>query len=784
MFAVLLAALALNAQQQPRRPSVVRDSVPADSIKRRTPTRKPVTAELLSTAFADAQARELLLHARRARLTQDSSLKSYEAKVRERLTAKLAVGSRGPERVMYRQESAYRVQWQDKVGAQIEVTGARIGLPIAPKDAEMESLKETLLGSSMTPVPYYPGQEAMWIGSRTVTEDVDDRTIVQPLAQGSEAYYTYATGDSMSWTLPDGRRVRLRELSVRPRTAEWNLTVGSLWFDVASGQLVRAAYRLAVPQDIWMQMDKNRKADSTPMNPIAKMAIKAFTSPMKAEISAIVVEYGLFGGGRYWLPRARSLIGKQQMSFAHMPVSIEQTFTYPSVNGPDTLEPIVLNGPPINRLEVPDSLGAEAARKWRDSAVAARTKVRQAFGDSMKKAPCDSGGVYVVGRMRYDIPVAVTYPCDMKKLVESSEFEKPIYDANESTFGVKERDALIDDALPFGAQALIKLGALPRPSFQYGLSMTRYNRIEGFSSGIRAEQQFGAGYVASLAARIGAADLQPNAELSIGRTNLSKTITLTGYNRLVSASDWGNPLSFGSSVSAFLFGRDEGFYYRASGAELRFDTDVGPKLDWRLFGEQQRTARQQTSYSVGGSFIDNIEAQRGPYAGAAVRWFNIRGIDPRGFRTTTDFRVEGAAGDSSYGRSALDFTMSSGIGRHFASALTLSGGTTVGNLPSQRRWFLGGAQSIRGISPDTALSGNAYWMTRAELGVDRSAYRTMLFGDLGWVGDRRQLSDVGRPLSSVGIGWSMMDGLVRIDVARGLYPTKQTRVSAYLNARF
>src|SRR5262249_29665210 len=97
MFAVLFTAAALALQgQQPRRPSVVRDSVPADSIKRRTPTRKPVTAEALRTAFADDRARELLLHARRARLTQDSSLKSYEAKVRERLTAKLAVGSRGP----------------------------------------------------------------------------------------------------------------------------------------------------------------------------------------------------------------------------------------------------------------------------------------------------------------------------------------------------------------------------------------------------------------------------------------------------------------------------------------------------------------------------------------------------------------------------------------------------------------------------------------------------------------------------------------------------------------
>ena len=34
-------------------------------------------------------------------------------------------------------------------------------------------------------------------------------------------------------------------------------------------------------------------------------------------------------------------------------------------------------------------------------------------------------------------------------------------------------------------------------------------------------------------------------------------------------SDWGHPLSFSAGLSALLFGRDEGFYYRATGAEQR-----------------------------------------------------------------------------------------------------------------------------------------------------------------------------------------------------------------------
>jgi hypothetical protein len=62
--------------------------------------------------------------------------------------------------------------------------------------------------------------------------------------------------------------------------------------------------------------------------------------------------------------------------------------------------------------------------------------------------------------------------------------------------------------------------------------------------------------------------------------------------------------------------------------------------------------------------------------------------------------------------------------------------------------------------------------------------RASLFGVLGWVGNRDSLSHVGRPLSGVGVGLSGFDGLVRFDIARGLYPRQDVRVSFYLNARF
>jgi hypothetical protein len=49
---------------------------------------------------------------------------------------------------------------------------------------------------------------------------------------------------------------------------------------------------------------------------------------------------------------------------------------------------------------------------------------------------------------------------------------------------------------------------------------------------------------------------------------------------------------------------------------------------------------------------------------------------------------------------------------------------------------------------------------------------------------RSRMSDVGRPLSGVGVGASLLDGMLRLDVARGLYPRKQWRVDLSLGARF
>lgn len=80
--------------------------------------------------------------------------------------------------------------------------------------------------------------------------------------------------------------------------------------------------------------------------------------------------------------------------------------------------------------------------------------------------------------------------------------------------------------------------------------------------------------------------------------------------------------------------------------------------------------------------------------------------------------------------------------------------------------------------------GDAFWMGRIELGSSFVGARPVVFYDVGWAGDRRDFGDPGKPMSGAGVGASFMDGLVRFDLARGIYPQKRVRASLYVEARF
>ena len=833
-----LVALALQVAplQAPKADSVARDSIARDSAARaaraasadttarkrrkKEPRRATLTPELERTAFLDATARDILHRARAARLQQDSLLQSYDAKSYQRFSIGVAFKALVRDRLALREESSGRVRWTRRGGVHVELTGSRAVIPIAGKGGQYKA------DIDMTPIPYFPGREPLFplTAFGTVSAEVDENEFVHPLATGAEAYYRYRTGKSMTVVLPSRERITVRELEITARRAGWKLFVGSFWFDDRTGQLVRAAYRLSQPMDIWQvaseeereelaelerdtafmrrdpegwrrSVEEKRKEDEVPA------FVTATFSPARLDISGITTEYEL-REGRFWLPRANYAEGTMQLGFVRSPFKVQEKFEYLSVNGLDSLPQIagLVVSDTVKRdtteteqdgeivIGIGDGVADTAAIRKRVEADTTERGRRHRERIARRERQCAAGDSYtrMVARHGGALRYVVAIPCDSTKLLASADLPKSIYDDGEEAFDEAQRDQLLE-SLDFGLQPSLRGGVPIEP--YWTLNLVRYNRVEGLSSAVGARWAPGGGWTVDGQARLGIADLQPNAELNVSRSNARTTLGLGAYRRLAAANDRGDPLSFGAGLSSFLFGRDEGFYYRTAGVELTGRRGRFGEVGWRVFAEDHRDAVKKTDYSLaktfaGNDMLDNIDAREGFATGAAATLAFSKGLDPRGWRLAGDWRVEGAVGGFDYARTVLDATLSRGLGGRVEGALTGAGGWSGGDLPPQRRWYLGGAQTVRGQVAGTQR-GDAFWLGRMELARSWPIMRPVVFGDVGWAGDRARLLDrPGRIMSGAGVGASFLDGLMRVDLSRGIRPAQMWRVDLYLEARF
>ncbi|MGZ8469457.1 MAG: hypothetical protein ACXW61_08195 [Gemmatirosa sp.] len=422
-----------------------------------------------------------------------------------------------------------------------------------------------------------------------------------------------------------------------------------------------------------------------------------------------------------------------------------------------------------------------------------------------RQAGCETDSTYLAGtHTRFDgaLRMAIRLPCDMSRLATSPDLPPTAFEPDEAVLGTAERDALLK-ALDFALQAA---WSPQRPALRTGLDLVRYNRIEGLSLGAAAASALGRGYTAQAIARLGTGDWTPNGELSLARSDGRTERRLGVFHRLgVANDDWGAPLSFGASVANLLYARDQGFYYRTWGAELagtRASTAPlgGTTILWRMFAERQRSAGREpeTQASLGNAIGDarfgfNIDAASLTALGAGVEMARGFGVDPRGTRLDTRVRAEAALTDradstrgAGYARLVLDGTLARALGP-FAGSLTGAAGMSAGTLPVQRAFHVGGLHTVRDqfAQPDGAgRVGDAFWLARAEVGFGPRAARLAPFYDVGWAGRRDDLASPGRPLSGAGVGLSLLDGLLRLDVARGIHPERRWRVDLSLGARF
>lgn len=761
--------------------------------RRRPVKRIPVTPALLATAFADEQARALVLRARAAQYHVDSSLRAYDAKAYQRFSMGLGLRIAGRERLFMRAEQSQHILWDRDRGALVHVTGARWGMPMV---GEIDDDDPDLQAGAMLALPYVPGRDRLWpIGTfeaRVKRDDneVDEQNIVHPMGAGAEAYYKYSVGDSVAFRLPSGKEFRLIELRVRPRVEHWNTVVGSLWFDRDSWQLVRAAYRLSAPMDIWMVARENR--DSTDKeDPQADIPfwLKPALNPMRATISGITQEFSL-QEQQWWLPIVQQAEGLVEVGKLRIPVEIEERFTYASV----TATPAPASVDSVAVTYVADSLARDSLQTIKktlgDSAYGLAMKMRDSLRRTERKGCAKlQRGTMLRARDEGGARILLVIPCDSVALAHSPDLPASLYASTDKLFGPTDRDELMAEALALKAQAE---GGASKTMFYTGIGggLMRYNRVEGLAVAARAEKSLGSGYSATALARLATADLHPSGEATLSRTDGRRIVAIGAYHRLDVAGDYGEPFSLGASLGALLFGHDDGFYYRTTGIELTRSMADGRGIQWRLFGEHQGNAPLQTQASLprlfghGASFDPNITAQRADIAGLGARLTRTWGMDPHGWRLYSDMKGEVAGGSYDFARGLIDETVSHSLGSHLDGALTGAGGWSGGLVPAQRLFYVGGSRSVRGQPPGSNV-GNAFWLARAELGTSFVGARPVLFYDLGWAGDRNAWQHPGRPLSGAGAGVSFLDGLFRFDVAKGIHPKQGgVRVDTYIEARF
>lgn len=751
-----------------------------------------VSAALATNAFADPAAAELVTRARAARLRNERLVTDYTVNVSQRMGVGIRALRR--DRMLFGQELSARIEWHRDGPSKVQVIGARQRVPVATRGDQIPDD----LDASVEWLVLDPSADYL----RMFGNDADGFS--HPLRQGSEADYRFSSGDTTTLTLPNGRTLRLLELRVRPRRAEFNLMNGSLWFDADSYGVVRAVFAPARPFDIELDGDSG-DADEIP----------GFVKPIRAEVKYVTIEYGLYEL-RWWMMRYFAFDAEAQASVMRIPMRFERVYEGYRVQGgteptPGARRPAGSirerdrRGNDSTGAERQDSLGRvvrdSVARQQRDSLrTVMRECVRQKADSAQQTLEQQRGrsGARIEVRMsegRYERlcrrdqrrpsdawPIDVEVPDDSMTLLSSPTLGEPILSMG---------DVISENEL---RQLGREIGAIPQQPWQYRpqlplgvgalLRHARYNRVEALSLGLAATMDFGRLRLDALG-RIGVADLEPNGELGLTRPARNATFRLGAFRRLAAANPDTRPFGMINSQGALFLQRDDGEYYRTWGAEL---TATNANSGWwsaRLFAERQSAAAVETNASLprlfnkSRQFRPNIVAPDADQAGGSLTLRGSRALG-RSVILGAEATVDGATGTFDFGRGTVTTRLNvAGVGP-LALAFEMGAGTSSGGLPVQSRFYLGGPATLRGYTGGTS-SGESFWRGRVEGGTRLPVARLLLFTDAGWAGDRALFSR-GRPLWGAGVGVSFLDGLFRMDLGRRLSgPNQGFRFDFYLD---
>lgn len=711
-----------------------------------------------SSPYADPTARALHEAAMAERERTDASVVSYTAVVRQRIAAALRMPLK--DRTLYRSEAAHRLWWSRDGENLVQVLAYREQTPVGVNREDID------MGRFDT--AFDPMDDRLFFGFASRDEDLgepdgDDFWFEHPLYPRYADAYRFTSGDTITLSLPDGRRVQAVQLQVVPRQADVHRMTGVLWIEPESGALVRAVYRLSDTFDAFRDIPDLQEEEGEDLS-----FIPGLLKPWTAEISMISVDYGLWDFD-VWMPRSMRMEGVVSAGILHAPITLDYSYELESVT---TEQSLAEDG----EGDLPEVHFAK-----RSEAMAYVNELAFGFDvpyDLEVSNGRESGGV------EYLVPEDRTF------LGTSPELPPPIW---EDAPGFASDDELRESFDDLAALPQARLARTPT-TFRWGLQrpdLTRFNRVEGLSVGARGQvrPQSALGPLSITAtARLGYGDLEPNLHLEIARETLKRRIALNGYHELTSIDPDSRHLGLGNSLMAFFFGRDDGDYYRRTGASLEWTPPSARRRTFRVRGyaEYQRPVGVETDFAVfefwkeGWAFRPNLIADEGWEYGGLVEISPWWGTDRRLVQGGIDITLQAATGATDFGRGALVGSLVLPLPAELRLALEAGAGGVVGAPSIQRLWYVGGPRTLRGYPP-RQMGGESLARGRAELARIFPFGGVSLFSDYAWAGDPSAFAlDDG--FYSIGAGLSLVDGLIRFDAAYGLRAPKDLRIDFYLDA--
>lgn len=660
-----------------------------------------------SDTYRDEGARYMIQRARQARGTEAAGLASYEATIRERIYVGLSASRFRRERGVFLAEQVARVRWDSAGRETYRWLASRQDVPIVGEiEDEERNVERGEYGEDPDDlIPLDPAADRLMLGGEG---------FLHPLADTAGFHYRFASGDTIRIVLPSsGREITLVQVRVEPRRAEFGLLAGAVWFDRETAALVRGAFRPA--RDFDLELDEPDDAEDVP----------GFIKPITASIDHMIVDYAL-QELRWWLPWRIRFEGEGRAGgLLRVPVAVEISLSEFELNQVDTLD--------ISEDDLPEGWERIVREREEDDGRKVQEVVILPPRDSLKQSPLLSEDFFA---------------------------GEPL------TFSRAEIDRMEREL-----DELTAAHAIPSPSLsRFGIF--RYNRVEALSAGLKREGPV-AGMTGWGELRLGIGDLVPNVELGLRERVAGGSVEASAYYRLQAANDWGNPLNLESSINALLFGADYGQYYRAGGVSIAVGQESGRvRHDVTAFAESHWSEEKNTDFSLANLLgrsdpPPNIQADEVTIAGLRGKLRVQSGVDPEAPITTGSVWGEVGVGDVEYARIAIGASARFPMFGRLGGSLDWAAGTTFGEVPTQRLYFLAGPETVRSFEPGQ-IAGEAFWLLRTELGIGYALARLVTFADVGAASELSSLGSA-EPFVAVGAGLSMLDGLLRADLARGVH---------------